>query len=149
MYICKIYNHKDEILLFVIPKHERVSMHACKLDFIARVVVIAYTFFPSLQKMVPNIRAMTVVKKILVAVYDGLRQYDLCCFHRQAMHCVMKGCEYLVGKNKSFEPGGGLLSSLIKALFLLQQFPSTSEHHKCRWLSICQLITYDSGTVNL
>jgi hypothetical protein len=69
--------------------------------------------------MVPKMRAMTVVKKILVAVYDGFLQYDLCCFHKQAMYCVVKGCEYWFGKNRSLDPGGGVLSSLIKALFLL------------------------------
>jgi len=36
------------------------------------------------------------------------------------MHCVRKDCEYWVGKYKSLDPGGGVLSSLIKALFLLQ-----------------------------
>lgn len=69
--------------------------------------------------MVPKMRAITVVKKILVAVYDGFLQYDLCCFHRQAIHCVKKDCAYWLGKCRSVDPGGGVLSSLIKALFLL------------------------------
>jgi len=69
--------------------------------------------------MVPNIKAMTVVDNSLTALYGGFRQYDQCCFHRQAMHWVKKDCEYRVGKYRSFEPGGGALSSSIKALFLL------------------------------
>ena len=32
---------------------------------------------------------------------------------------MKKDCEYRVGKYRSIEPGGGALSSLIKALFLL------------------------------
>jgi len=76
---------------------------------------------PKFKKMVLNMRATTVVKKILVAVYEGFLQYDLFCFHRQAMHCAWKDCEYWVGKYESFDLRGGLLSSLTKALFLLQQ----------------------------
>jgi hypothetical protein len=79
-----------------------------------------YIFFPKFKKMVPKMRAMTVVKKILVAVYDGFLQYDLCRFHKQVMHCVVVDCEYWIGKSRSLDPGGGVLSSLIKALFLLQ-----------------------------
>uniref|UniRef100_A0A0A9HXR2 Uncharacterized protein n=1 Tax=Arundo donax TaxID=35708 RepID=A0A0A9HXR2_ARUDO len=87
-----------------------------------------YIFLPKFKKMVPNMRAITVVKNILVAVYDGFLQYDLCCFHRQAMHCVMKDCEYCVGKYKSLDPGGGVLSSLIKVLFLLQMTQPSQCH---------------------
>jgi hypothetical protein len=54
---------------------------------------LLFIFFPRFKNIVPKMRAITVVKKILVAVYDGFLQYDLCCFHRQAMHCVKKGCE--------------------------------------------------------
>jgi hypothetical protein len=78
-----------------------------------------YTFLPRFKKMVPKIRAITAVKKILVAVYDGFLQYDLCCFHRQAIHCVKKDCACWLGKYRSVDPGGGVLSSLIKDLFLL------------------------------
>jgi hypothetical protein len=48
--------------------------------------------------MVPNIKAMKVVKKNLTAVYGGLRQYDQRCFHKQAWHWTQKDCEYCVGK---------------------------------------------------
>ena len=37
------------------------------------------------------------------------------------MHCVQNDCEYCVGKYKSFDPGAGWLSSLIRSLFLLQK----------------------------
>ena len=83
-------------------------------------ISVTYTFLPKLKKMVPNTKPISVVKKILVAVYDGFLQYDLCCFHRQAMHCMMKDCEYCVGKYKSLDPGGGVLNSLTKFLFFLQ-----------------------------
>jgi len=82
--------------------------------------MMAYVFLPMSQKTVPNTKAMINVKKNLTAVYAGFLQYDKRCFHRHARHCIMKGCEYLVGKCRSLEPGGGMLSSLIKALFLLQ-----------------------------
>jgi hypothetical protein len=78
-----------------------------------------YTFLPRFRKIVPKMRAITIVKNILVAVYDGFLQYDLCCFHRQAIHCVKKDCAYWFGKHRSVDPGGGVLSSLIRALFLL------------------------------
>jgi hypothetical protein len=56
----------------------------------------------------------------LTAVYGGFLQYDILCFHRQAKHCVRKVCEYSVGKDRSVEPSGGVLSSFIKVLFLLK-----------------------------
>lgn len=80
----------------------------------------AYIFEPRSQKIVPNIRDMKIVKLNLTAVYEVFRQYDQCCFQRQAMHWVRNGWEYCVGKYKSFVPGWGTLSSLIRALFLLQ-----------------------------
>lgn len=57
-----------------------------------------YLLVPRSQNIVPNIKAITVVKKILTAVYGGFLQYDKCCFHRHAMHCTMKDWEYCVGK---------------------------------------------------
>lgn len=63
---------------------------------------------------------MTVVNKSLTALYGGFRQYDRCCFQRQAIHWVKKDCECCVVKYKSLEPSGGVLSSLIKSLFLLK-----------------------------
>jgi hypothetical protein len=33
---------------------------------------------------------------------------------------VRKACEYSVGKDRSLEPSGGVLSSFIKVLFLLK-----------------------------
>jgi ABC-type arginine transport system ATPase subunit len=63
---------------------------------------------------------MIVVNKSLTALYGGFRQYDRCCFHRQAIHWVKKDCECCVVKYKSLEPSGGTLSSLIKVLFLLK-----------------------------
>lgn len=79
-----------------------------------------YFLKPRSQNNEPHIRARTVVKKNLTAVYCGFRQYDLCCFHKQAKHWTRKDCEYCVGKYMSLESGAGLLSSSISALFLLQ-----------------------------
>ena len=56
--------------------------------------VVTYVFEPRFQNIVPNIRAMTVVKINLTAVYSGLRQYDQCCFHKQAVNWVKYDCEY-------------------------------------------------------
>lgn len=73
---------------------------------------------------------MKVVNNSLTALYGGFRQYDQCCFHRQAIHWVKNDCEYCVGKYKSFEPGGGVHNSLIKVLFLLDQSPRTINCYK-------------------
>lgn len=83
--------------------------------------VVAYVLVPRSQNSVPNINAMTVVKRNLTAVYGGLRQYDKCCFHKQAWHWVKNGWEYWVGKYSSFVLGAGLLKSWIRALFLLNK----------------------------
>lgn len=91
-----------------------------------------YLLEPISQNIVPNNKAMIVVNKSLTALYGGFRQYDRCCFQRQAMHWVMKVCEYFVGKYKSLKPVVGVLSSLIKALFLLNvivQYWLTIEKH--------------------
>ena len=53
-----------------------------------------YLLVPRSQNIVPNIKAMKVVKKNLTAVYGGLRQYDLRCFHKHAIHWVKKDWEY-------------------------------------------------------
>lgn len=47
---------------------------------------LTYVLDPRFQNIDPNIRAMTVVKRNLTAVYGGFRQYDQCCFHKHAMH---------------------------------------------------------------
>ena len=53
-----------------------------------------YLLVPRSQNIVPNIKAMKVVKKNLTAVYGGLRQYDCRCFHKHAIHWVKKDWEY-------------------------------------------------------
>jgi len=47
---------------------------------------LTYYLPPRSQNIVPNIRAVTVVERNLTAVYGGFRQYDQCCFHKQAIH---------------------------------------------------------------
>jgi hypothetical protein len=69
--------------------------------------------------MVPKSRAIIVVEKNRTALYWGFLQYDRFCFQRHAKHCVKKDLECLVGKQRAPEPAGGVLSSCIKALFLL------------------------------
>lgn len=61
-------------------------------------VLLTHNLNPRFQNIVPNNNAMNVVKRSLTAVYNGLRQYDQCCFHKQAMDWVRNGCEYCVGK---------------------------------------------------
>ena len=93
------------------------------------------------QNMVPNNKAMTVVKKSLTAVYGGFLQYDRCCFQRQALHWLMNDCEYFVGKFKSGEPGGAILRSLIMSLFLLSasKLCSFIVNHKSYWWCECHM----------
>jgi hypothetical protein len=80
---------------------------------------VAYNLDPRSQNIVPNIKAIKVVKRNLTAVYGGFLQYDQCCFHKQAIHCVTNDVEYFVGKQRSVEPGAGVLNPAMSALFLL------------------------------
>lgn len=96
-----------------------------KLSIVQVQGVQPYLLEPISQNIVPNKTAMTAVKRNLTAVYGGFLQYDKFCFQRQALHCVKKGCEYRVGKNKSSEPGGGVLNSSIMFLFLLNAIHNT------------------------
>lgn len=89
------------------------------MQFIIFSFLSIYLSEPRFQNTVPNIKAMNVVNISLTAVYFGFRQYDKCCFQRQAMNWVKNDWEYWVGKCKSFEPGAGVLSSLINVLFVL------------------------------
>lgn len=54
----------------------------------------AYVLEPRSQNIVPNIKAVKIVKKSLTPLYLVLRQYDLYCFHRQAVYCVMNDRGY-------------------------------------------------------
>lgn len=87
-----IVSHSANLRINLLQKFVRFcSIHSC--------IGFATHFLPPRsQNMVPNAKAMKVVNKNLTAVYGGLRQYDMRCFHRQAMHWTKKGWEYLVGK---------------------------------------------------
>lgn len=81
---------------------------------------LSYLLEPRFQNIVPSINDAPRVNRNLVAMYDGLRQYDKCCFHKQAKNWLKEGWEYLVWKWISLEAGGGSFSSLIISLFLLK-----------------------------
>jgi hypothetical protein len=69
---------KDKVILVSVSHHgimDHVPVGAC-------------TFLPRFKKMVLKIRAITIVKKILVAVYDGFLQYDLCCASTSKQYIV-------------------------------------------------------------
>lgn len=57
-------------------------------------IAVHYLFLPIPQNMVPNKSATAIVKRYLTTIQGGFLQYDRCCFHRQANHCVRKSCEY-------------------------------------------------------
>lgn len=62
-----------------------------------------------------------IPNKSLTALYGVFLQYNLCCFHKHTVHWVKKDREYFEGKWSFCESGGGVLNSLIKALFLLHK----------------------------
>jgi hypothetical protein len=122
---CRFRLHFREKFIKLGTKQFECHLHTTCFGF-----YVLYLLEPISQNIVPNIKAVNVVNRSLTAPYGGFRQYDKCCFHRQAIHWVKKGCEYCVGKYKSFEPGRGVLSSLIKALFLLNQSPCRISYYR-------------------
>jgi len=57
--------------------------------------------------MVPNIKALIVVKYNLMALYAGLLQYTRFCFHKHRKNWLNKFCEYIVSNFSGSEPAGG------------------------------------------
>jgi len=76
---------------------------------------MAYNCSPLFQKIRPNNNPMDIVKMNRAQLYGGFLQYDQYCFQKQALNCIKNGWEYFVGKNKSLEPGVGVLISWISS----------------------------------
>lgn len=66
-----------------------------------------YLFEPISQNTVPNIKALTVVKNSLMALYGGLLQYTRFCFHKHRKNWDNRFCEYMVSNFSGSEPAGG------------------------------------------
>lgn len=83
-----------EHVLRRVPEMHGVSVHGVtSMKFLKednKIYLVAYVLEPRSQNMDPNIKARKAVYTILTAEYRGLRQYDKCCFHVQAMHCAKK-----------------------------------------------------------
>lgn len=92
----------------------------CKLDELKDCALRSYIFVPILQYMIPSMIAIAIVTKILIPLYSGLHQYDLCFFHMQMMNCTRKLCGYRVTKLRSLDPGCALLNSRTRNFVLLQ-----------------------------
>ena len=93
----------------------------------------AYMVVPTFQNTMPNIIDTTNVLMNRTTLCSGFFQYAHLCFHRQAMHCALKFCQYLGGKFRSSLFGIGFNSlSSIKPMFSLKK-----QRHKVQNSIMC------------
>ena len=79
----------------------------------------AHILEPICQKTMPNRSEVAIVVTKRTTLCSGFFQYDLCCFHKHAMHWDLKLCQYPDGKFSSCEFGVGLLSLSTSSTFSL------------------------------
>jgi hypothetical protein len=84
-------------------------------------ITTTYMVEPVFQNTIPNISDIANVFRNRTTLCSEFFQYAHLCFHRQAMHCALKFCQYLGGKCRLSVFGAGFSSSLTRSMFSLQK----------------------------
>jgi hypothetical protein len=80
-----------------------------------------YMVEPIFQNTIPNIIDTANVFRNRTTLCSEFFQYAHLCFHRQAIHCTLRFCQYPGGKCKSSVFDAGCPSSSVRSMFSLQK----------------------------